>query len=114
MLPIGETWMEWRDSSDLINAEDHLRILRVVDSDEGSLAITHHPDLGGLGIWLPGEAPELSSGLSISIRGTRIKLAEASSDLAESQNIRGVIAIEKPEELVVMIVPLGEGPSSLD
>ena len=114
MLPIGETWMEWRDSSDLINAEDHLRILRVVDSDEGSLAITHHPDLGGLGIWLPGEAPELSSGLSISIRGTRIKLAEASSDLAESQNIRGVIAVEKPEELVVMIVPLGEGPSSLD
>ena len=85
-----------------------------MDSDEGSLAITHHPDLGGLGIWLPGEAPELSSGLSISIRGTRIKLAEASSDLVESQNIRGVIAVEKPEELVVMIVPLGEGPSSLD
>ena len=44
----------------------------------------------------------------MSIGGTRIKLAEASNDLIQSQNIRGVIAVESPGELVVSINSLGE------
>ena len=100
---------DWRESSELIADHESLVVVRVVKIDEGVLAVTHHPELGGLGLWLPGESPELAPGLALSITGTRIKLAEASKDLVDSQNIRGVIAVESPEALVVSIIPLSDG-----
>ena len=108
LSPLNETWRDWRDSSDLIPENEALIVVRVVRNDEGVLAVTHHPDIGGLGLWLPGESPDLAPGVAVSIGGTRIKLAEASNDLIQSQNIRGVIAVESPGELVVSINSLGE------
>ena len=78
LSPIIDTWRDWRESSELIADHESLVVVRVVNIDEGVLAVTHHPELGGLGLWLPGESPELAPGLSLSITGTRIKLAEAS------------------------------------
>ena len=109
LSPISETWRDWRESSELIADHESLVVVRVVKTDEGVLAVTHHPELGGLGLWLPGESPELAPGLALSITGTRIKLAEASKDLVDSQNVRGVIAVESPEALVVSIIPLSDG-----
>ena len=108
LSPLNETWRDWRDSSDLIPENEALIVVRVVRNDEGVLAVTHHPDIGGLGLWLPGESPDLAPGIAVSMGGTRIKLAEASDDLIESQNIRGVIAVETPGELMVSINSLGE------
>ena len=108
LSPISETWRDWRESSELIADHESLVVVRVVKTDEGVL-VTHHPELGGLGLWSTGESPELAPGLALSITGTRIKLAEASKDLVDSQNVRGVIAVESPEALVVSIIPLGDG-----
>ena len=103
LAPIEETWREWRASNDLVPDGEALSVVRVVEGEGGLLAIVHHSELGGLGIWLPGEAPELASGQRLTISGTRIKLAEPTKDLTASQNIRGVIAVESPEALKVSI-----------
>ena len=103
MLPIEETWREWRESNDLVPDGEALSVVRVVEGDGGMLAVVHHPELGGLGVWLPGEAPELAPGQRLTISGTRIKLAEPTKELTSNQNIRGVIAVESPEALSVSI-----------
>jgi len=103
LVPIEETWREWRAPNDLVPDGEALSVVRVVQGEGGLLAIVHHSELGGLGIWLPGEAPELASGQRLTISGTRIKLAEPTKDLTASQNIRGVIAVESPEALKVSI-----------
>lgn len=103
LVPIEETWREWRASNDLVPDGEALSVVRVVEGEGGLLAVVHHSELGGLGIWLPGEAPELAPGQRLTISGTRIKLAEPTKDLTSSQNIRGVIAVESPEALKVSI-----------
>jgi hypothetical protein len=103
LVPIEETWREWRASNDLVPDGEALSVVRVVGGEGGLLAVVHHSELGGLGIWLPGEAPELAPGQRLTISGTRIKLAEPTKDLTSSQNIRGVIAVESPEALKVSI-----------
>ena len=105
-IPIEETWKEWRASNELVPDGESLSVVRVVEGEGGLLAIVHHPELGGLGIWLPGEAPELASGQQLMISGTRIKVAEPTKELSSSQNIRGVIAVESPEALKVSIGPI--------
>ena len=103
LVPIEETWRDWRASNDLVPDREPLSVLRVVEGEDGLLAVVHHSELGGLGIWLPGEAPELAPGQRLTISGTRIKLAEPSKDLTVSQNIRGVIAVESPQALKISI-----------
>ena len=108
LSPISETWRDWRESSELIADHESLVVVRVVKIDEGVLQSLITLNLVGLG--MAQGSPELAPGLALSITGTRIKLAEASKDLVDSQNIRGVIAVESPEALVVSIIPLAMEP----
>ena len=47
--------------------------------------------------------PEFAPNQHIVISGTRIKVADATAELADKHNIRGVIAIEDPDKLDISV-----------
>ncbi len=102
--PLEDTWKEWRSASDLFANDRKLDVLRSITDSEGqTLVIVHHNVLGGLGLWLPADTPEFAPNQHIVISGTRIKVADATKELAETHNIRGVIAVENPEKLDISV-----------
>ena len=97
-------WDDWRDASKLLDDGSTLRIVRSEVDEEGRvLLVTHHSLYGGLGIFIPNDAPEVSANQEVRLSGTRVKVAPAPEALEESQNIKGVVALEDPQALEVRL-----------
>ena len=97
-------WDDWRDASKLLDDGSTLRIVRPEVDEEGRvLLVTHHSLYGGLGIFIPNDAPEVSANQEVRLSGTRVKVAPTPEALEESQNIKGVVALEDPQALEVRL-----------
>ena len=66
--------------------------------------VVHHSIFGGLGVFIPNDAPEVSANQNVKLSGTRIKVAKAPESLEDNQNIKGIVALENPEALEVSLV----------
>ena len=96
--PLKESWKEWQDSNNLIPEGSELTVLRVESDEENrTLIVTHHPEIGPVGIWLPDGGVKAASGNLIEIGQTRIKVAPPTEELSKAHNVRAILAIEKPE-----------------
>jgi tetratricopeptide (TPR) repeat protein len=99
-----EFWDDWREADKLLMDDSTLRIVRSEVDDEGRvLLVVHHSLFGGLGVFIPNDAPEVSANQNVKLSGTRIKVAKPPESLEENHNIKGVVALEKPEALVVRL-----------
>jgi tetratricopeptide (TPR) repeat protein/rRNA maturation endonuclease Nob1 len=99
-----EYWDDWREADKLLVDDSTLRIVRSEVDDEGRvLLVVHHSIFGGLGIFIPNDAPEVSANQNVKFSGTRIKVAKPPESLEENQNIKGIIALENPEALEVRL-----------
>ncbi|MBA4694529.1 MAG: hypothetical protein H2066_01595 [Candidatus Poseidoniales archaeon] len=98
--PLDETWKEWQDASKLVPTNSSLTVVRIDEDDNGrALIISHHPDIGSIGLWLPDGGIEAAPGNTIEIHGSRIKVAPPTKEFQESHNIRGIVAVENPEAI---------------
>jgi tetratricopeptide (TPR) repeat protein/rRNA maturation endonuclease Nob1 len=98
--PIGEIWAEWQPSSKLISANSQLIVLRVHEDDNGQeLIISHHAEIGAIGLWLPEGGIKAAPGNLIDIKDSRVKVAKPPQALLELHNIRGLVAVESPEAI---------------
>jgi hypothetical protein len=98
--PIDEIWAEWQPSSKLISANSQLIVLRVHEDDNGQeLIISHHTEIGAIGLWLPEGGIKAAPGNLIDIRDSRVKVAKPPQTLLELHNIRGLVAVESPEAI---------------
>lgn len=98
--PLKESWKEWQDSNNLIPEGSELTVLRVeTDEENRTLIVTHHPEIGPVGIWLPDGGVKAASGNLIGIGQTRIKVAPPTEELSKAHNVRAILAIEKPDFL---------------
>ena len=59
--------------------------------------VTHHPEIGPVGIWLPEGGVVAAPGNLIEINNTRIKVAPPTDELSNNHNIRAILALENPE-----------------
>ena len=97
-------WDDWRDASKLLADGSTLRIVRSEVDEEGRvLLVAHHSMYGGLGIFIPNDAPEVSANQDVRLSGTRVKVAPAPEALEETQNIKGIVALEDPQALEVRL-----------
>tara|TARA_B100001115_G_C15848478_1_gene429226 strand:+ start:808 stop:2697 length:1890 start_codon:yes stop_codon:yes gene_type:complete len=98
--PLNETWKEWQPSNKLISDESPLVILSVHEDVDGQkLIISHHLELGNIGLWLPKGDFNAVIGNLIDIKDSKVKVANPPDILHEKYNIRGLVAVEKPEAL---------------
>jgi len=98
--PLDETWKEWQPSDKLISNDSPLVVLRVHEDEEGQkLIISHHLEIGNIGLWLPKGDFKVAPGNLIDINGSRVKVAKPPKSLHEKYNIRGLVAVEEPESL---------------
>mgnify|MGYP000523596703 FL=1 len=99
-----EYWDDWREADKLLVDGSTLRIVRSEVDDEGRvLLVVHHSIFGGLGVFIPDDAPEVSANQNVKLSGTRIKVAKPPESLEEKQNIKGIVALETPEALEVRL-----------
>ncbi len=93
--PLDETWTEWQDASRLVPMDSPLVVLRVDEDDSGrNLIISHHHEIGAIGLWLPEGGVNAAPGNLIKIHQSRIKVAPPTDILRDIHNIRGIIAVE--------------------
>ena len=75
--------------------------MRIDEDDDGRvLLVSHHSEIGAIGLWLPEGGVEAAPGSSIQIHESRIKVAPPTDMLRDIHNIRGIIAVEDPEAIV--------------
>ena len=98
--PLDETWKEWQPASKLIPHGSELTVVRIDEDDNGRvLLVSHHAEIGAIGLWLPEGGIEASPGSSIQIHESRIKVAPPTDELRDIHNIRGIVAVENPEAI---------------
>ena len=98
--PLDETWGEWQPSSKLISSDSPLIVLRVHEDDNGQeLMISHHTEIGAIGLWLPDGGIKAAPGNLIDIKDSRVKVATPPQALLEMHNIRGLVAVESPDSI---------------
>ena len=98
--PLDQTWNEWQPASKLIPENTSLTIVRIDEDDDGRvLLVSHHSEIGAIGLWLPEGGVEAAPGSSIEIHESRIKVAPPTDMLRDIHNIRGIIAVENPEAI---------------
>ena len=52
--PLDQTWNEWQPASKLIPENTSLTIVRIDEDDDGRvLLVSHHSEIGAIGLWLP-------------------------------------------------------------
>mgnify|MGYP001495345657 FL=1 len=74
--------------------------MRIDEDDDGRvLLVSHHSEIGAIGLWLPEGGVEAAPGSSIEIHESRIKVAPPTDTLRDIHNIRGIIAVENPEAI---------------
>ena len=95
---------EWKDARSILSDITNLNILRSEVDDQGRvLIIVHHSSFGGLGIFLPKNAPEVSANQNVILEGMKIKIAKPPEQLMNNHNIKGIIALENPEKLEIVM-----------
>ncbi len=95
---------EWKDARSILSDITNLNILRSEVDDQGRvLIIVHHSSFGGLGIFLPKNAPEVSANQNVILEGMKIKIAKPPEQLIKNHNIKGIIALENPEKLEIVM-----------
>jgi hypothetical protein len=67
------------------------------------LVISHHAELGAIGLWLPDSEIQTSPGNQIQIQNSRVKVAPPTDILREIHNIRGIVAIEDIDALSFIV-----------
>ena len=102
--PLDETWSEWQPVNRLLPDGQPLTVLRIDEDDDGrNLVISHHNELGAIGLWLPEGGVNASPGNLIQIQDSRVKVAPPTEILRDIHNIRGIVAIEDPEALSFIV-----------
>ena len=102
--PLDETWNEWQPATRLLPDGSPLTVLRIDEDEEGrNLVISHHSELGAIGLWLPEGGVQASPGNLIQIRDSRVKVAPPTEILRDIHNIRGVVAIENSDALSFIV-----------
>jgi len=102
--PLDETWSEWQPATRLLPDDSPLTVLRIDEDDEGrNLVISHHAELGAIGLWLPEGGIQASPGNQIQIQNSRVKVAPPTDNLRDVHNIRGVVAIEDATALSFIV-----------
>ncbi|MEE2747770.1 MAG: hypothetical protein VX473_04815 [Candidatus Thermoplasmatota archaeon] len=102
--PLDETWNEWQPATRLLPDDSPLTVLRIDEDDEGrNLVVSHHSELGAIGLWLPEGGIQASPGNQIQILDSRVKVAAPTEILRDIHNIRGVVAIENPDALSFIV-----------
>ena len=102
--PLDETWSEWQPVNRLLPDGQPLTVLRIDEDDDGrNLVISHHNELGAIGLWLPEGGVNASPGNLIQIQESRVKVAPPTEILRDIHNIRGIVAIEDPEALSFIV-----------
>ena len=80
-----------------------MTIVRIDEDDDGRvLLVSHHAEIGAVGLWLPQGGVEASPGSSIQIHESRIKVAPPTDELRDIHNIRGIVAVEDPDSISFM------------
>jgi len=103
--PLNESWKEWQDSTNLIESDSKLTILRIeVDEGNRTLIVSHHPEIGPIGIWLPEGGISAAPGNTIELSKTRIKVAPPTEEMSNNHNIRAILALENPEMMEITAV----------
>ena len=98
--PLDKTWKEWQPVSRLLPEQSTLTIVRVDEDDSGRvLLVSHHPEIGAIGLWLPEGGVDASPGSTIQIHESRIKVAPPTDNLRDIHNIRGIVAVENPDAI---------------
>ena len=98
--PLGDTWKDWQPASNLIPSGSDLVVVRVEkDENDRILVISHHSEIGSIGIWLPDGGINASPGNILQIHGSRIKVAPPTKTLMQNHNIRGIIGVEDPDSI---------------
>ncbi len=98
--PLDETWTEWQSATKLIPKNSPLTIVRIDEDDDGRvLLVSHHSEIGAIGLWLPEGGVDAAPGSTIEIHESRIKVAPPTDMLRDIHNIRGIIAVENPEAI---------------
>ena len=93
--PLDDTWNEWQEASRLVPMGSPLVVLRVDEDDSGrNLIISHHHEIGAIGLWLPEGGVKAAPGNLIKIHQSRIKVAPPTDELRDIHNIRGIVAVE--------------------
>jgi hypothetical protein len=102
--PLDETWNEWQPATRLLPDDSPLTVLRIDEDDAGrNLVISHHAELGAIGLWLPEGGIQASPGNQIQIQDSRVKVAPPTDILRDVHNIRGVVAIEDAAALSFIV-----------
>ena len=102
--PLDETWSEWQPATRLLPDGSPLTVLRIDEDEEGrNLVISHHSELGAIGLWLPEGGVQASPGNLIQIQDSRVKVAPPTEILRDIHNIRGVVAIENTDALSFIV-----------
>ena len=102
--PLDETWNEWQPATRLLPDDSPLTVLRIDADDAGrNLVISHHAELGAIGLWLPEGGIQASPGNQIQIQDSRVKVAPPTDILRDVHNIRGVVAIEDAAALSFIV-----------
>jgi rRNA maturation endonuclease Nob1 len=102
--PLDETWSEWQPATRLLPDDSPLTVLRIDEDEEGrNLVISHHAELGAIGLWLPEGGIQASPGNQIQIQNSRVKVAPPTDNLRDVHNIRGVVAIEDATALSFIV-----------
>ncbi|MEC7704522.1 MAG: hypothetical protein VX906_04675 [Candidatus Thermoplasmatota archaeon] len=102
--PLDETWSEWQPAIKLIPDGSMLTVVRIDTDDEGrSLVVSHHGELGSIGLWLPDGGVQAAPGNLIEINNSRVKVAPPTELLRDVHNIRGIVAIEDPNALSFIV-----------
>ena len=98
--PLDETWSDWQDANKLIPDNSSLTVLRIDEDESGrALIVSHHPEIGSLGLWMPDGGIQAAPGNKIQIHNSRIKVAPPTEKLQEMHNIRGIVGIENQEAI---------------
>ena len=102
--PLDETWSEWQPAIRLLPDQESLTVLRIDEDEQGrNLIISHHNELGAIGLWLPEGGVQASPGNLIQIDDSRVKVAAPTDLLRDIHNIRGIVAIENPDALSFIV-----------
>jgi len=102
--PLDETWSEWQPATRLLPDDSPLTVVRIDVDDAGrNLVISHHAELGAIGLWLPEGGVQASPGNQIQIHNSRVKVAPPTDILRDIHNIRGVVAIEDTDALSFIV-----------
>ena len=76
-------------------------MIRIETDEEGqNLIVCNHLELGVIGFWIPENDLNISPGQKLSISESRVKVAQAPEFLAKEHNIRAIVAVENPEQMI--------------